>query len=77
VKHSHGQTERHDDMEAAWAALRSVYGEEIYAVGPDGWDVTGCETWQHASGSVLVWSDEASSEDDDGQRAVATISAHW
>lgn len=76
IRHSHGQEERYDSLEDVWSALRSVYGEEIYAGGPDGWEATDAETWP-GHGDVLVWSDEESSVDDPGQRAVASISARY
>lgn len=76
IRHSHGLTESHDSYATAVEALKSVYGAEVYAVDGNGWECTDSEEWPDGSGhgSILVWSDESSSEGDDGTRAVAWIS---
>lgn len=65
VTDAHGLTfpARYPDFESALDALRSVYGQGIVYEGePD--DV---------HGRILVWTDDASAENDDGARAVASI----
>ena len=62
IKHSHGQTDYADSLDAALAQLREVYGDEIETEG----DLEG-------NSRILVWQDEESARDDDGQRAVASI----
>lgn len=75
VKHSHGTTTRHASWEDAIAGLREVYGDDLVAYDTEGWECSDGEpaVWD---GRVLVWRDEQSSVDDDGARAVASISRY-
>jgi hypothetical protein len=72
IQHTHGTTETHDTLDAALDALREVYGDEIVTAGPMGWPVDSAADLR--SGRGLVWQDEAASVDDDGVRAVASLS---
>jgi hypothetical protein len=70
IKHTHGITETHGTLSEALSALREVYGEDIAVYGPDGGPL---EEPSLRMGRALVWQDEASSVDDDGARAVASL----
>ncbi len=61
IKHTHGITETAADLDEAMAMLEAVYGDEIETEG----DID--------EGRVLVWADKASARDDDGSRAVASL----
>ena len=76
IKHTHGVTEIHPDLDSAIAALREVYGDEIAIYGTDGFGLKPGDNaeWSFGHGRALVWQDEASSVDDDGARAVASVS---
>ncbi len=59
IKHTDGQTTRHETSAAALFALRSKYGAGIYL---------------HDDGArTLVWASEEDSINDDGRRAVAEV----
>lgn len=75
VKHSHGLTETFVTFAAAITALRSIHGEDLYAVDPSGHECTDSDDPDLSLGRVLVWTDESASEGDSGVRAVASISA--
>ena len=66
IRHTHGVIEIHPDLDSAIVALREVYGNEIA--------IYGNAEWSFGHGRALVWQDEASSVDDDGARAVASVS---
>lgn len=71
VTHSNGsRTTQHDSLESAEQAVRDTYGDACYI--HDDWQSAG----YHGDAEVtrlLVWSDETSSENDDGANAVASI----
>lgn len=71
IKHTHGISEAHADLDTAIAALREVYGPETVVYGADGGPLSDADTLR--LGRALVWQDEASSVDDDGANAVAAI----
>ena len=73
IHHTNGLTWHHTTWEHTWAALVAVYGDEIHAVDPHGWPCDGDTAPDLSAGRVLVWSDEADSENDDGARAVASV----
>lgn len=75
VRHSHGLTETFSTLDDAMRALEDIYGDEIVTAIYDGGDLTDVDDLRH--GRALVWSDEASSVDDDGARAVASVSVSW
>jgi hypothetical protein len=75
IDHTHGTTEIHDTWADTWASLVAVYGPSLYAVTPDGWEAGEIEP-DLSCGRVLVWSTEDDSLDDDGARAVASVTAH-
>lgn len=75
TSHNHGLTETHDTWVECWAAVVQVY-PDAYAVDAHGFEVTADEeTLGIGSDRILVWSCEADSENDDGVRAVCTITA--
>lgn len=74
IKHTHGQTETCDTLADAFTSLRSVYGDDIVVCGPGGWDLRETsDVGTLRTDRALVWQDEASSIDDDGARAVASL----
>ena len=75
IRHSHGLTESFSSLDEAMAALESIYGDDIVTAIYDGGDLRDVDDLRY--GRALVWSDEASSIDDDGARAVASVSASW
>ena len=75
ITHTHGTTERHATWPEAWSALVAVYGRSLCAVAPDGWEVDGDTEPDLDSGRVLVWPTADDSYDDDGARAVASVTA--
>ena len=71
VTHSNGtRTTQHDSEDAALASVHAIYGDDCCI--HDDWQAAG---WRgdNEIERLLVWSDEESSESDDGAQAVASI----
>lgn len=67
IRHANGAaTTRHETEDEARIEVERVYGGGCYIL--DEW-----QTRSPDAERLLVWPDEASSENDDGQRAVAEI----
>jgi len=66
INYTGGSTDSHDTYEGAVAAVESIYGEA--EIGHDGDLSDGGER-------TLCWADAEDAENDDGARAVASITA--
>ena len=77
ITHAHGTSETHSGWQAAHAALVSLYGETVYVTGDDGRESDEVCAPALGSGRGLVWSSKDDSEDDDGARSVAKITASY
>jgi hypothetical protein len=73
IRHTNGTTETHEAWAEAWAAMRAVYGPETVVYAGDGGECDEVCAPDLSCGRALVWQTEDDSRNDDGQRAVASV----